>query len=219
MSKKLITDDDFLSRVATGTIINTGTDNEKYISSKALADSEYEKGGGSANKWTALAKDTDFNDQAPSTSTITMVTDQTANIKPGMALKYKVSGVEYYGICTAITSTLLTIGGIALTTGDGDLTELSYCDLPNSTEVLVFTIPGAFADNLSSLLQDDLLMKGGFYWRKSEAYLVNVACICTDKDSGTVTSEAKINIDTGGDALNYDLEINTITEKTIVEIN
>ena len=178
-------------------------------------------GGGSASKWTQLTKDTDFNDQAASTSTITMVTDQTANILPGMAIKFKLSGSYYYAICTAITSNLLTIAGAPLTTGDGDLTELYYCDLPDAVHVEEIVINGAFADNTTStLIEDDLLLKGGIYWKRSKAYCVQMAIICTDLDSGTVTTEAQLNAKiNASDLFSSDLTVNTTLVNSVVNVN
>lgn len=177
--------------------------------------------GGSASKWTQLTKDTDFNDQAASTSTITMVTDQTAVILPGMAIKFKLSGTYYYAVCTAITSSLLTIAGAALTTGDGDLTELYYCDLPDSVHTEIVVINGAFADDTTTtLIEDDLLLNDGIYWRRSKAYCVQMAIIATDLDSGTVTTEAKLNVKiNGNDLLSSDLTVDETLQNTVVEVN
>lgn len=55
-----------------------------------------------------------------------MNTDQTANIKVGYMLKYTHDGTVKYGMCTAIASNLLTIGGAAIDTGAGLLTAVSY---------------------------------------------------------------------------------------------
>lgn len=76
--------------------------------------------------WRALTATTDFATTAASTSTITMNADKTATIKAGDALRYKLSGTYYYGRVSAITANLMTIEGVALTTGAGALTELAW---------------------------------------------------------------------------------------------
>lgn len=178
-------------------------------------------GGGSAEKWTELTITTDFDDQPASTSTITMNSDQTGSILPGMALKFKLSGSYYYAICTAITSNLLTIAGAPLTTGDGDLTELYYCNMPDATHTEIIVISGAFADNTSTtLIESDLLLKGGIIWKKSKAYCVQMGIICTTLDSGTVTTQAQLNGKiNSADMLSSDLTVNTSIVNSVVNVN
>jgi hypothetical protein len=86
--------------------------------------------------WRDLQKDTDFDDQPASAYTITMVTDQTAYIKVGMALKLKVQGSYQYAIVAAITANLLTISGKPLTLLDGDLTEIWFDQNPSRVSLL-----------------------------------------------------------------------------------
>jgi len=139
---------------------------------------------GAASKWTQLVKDTDFNDQAASTSTITMVTDQTASIKAGMAVKFKLSGTYYYAICTAMAAGLLTIAGAPLTTGDGDLTEVWYSTLPGQVIQVPILVPGYFADATeSSLLLNDNLEY--LKWTQTKAYLVRMSATQKVADTGS----------------------------------
>ena len=72
-----------------------------------------------------------------STSTITMVSDLTATVLTGYALKYKIGAESTYryGIVDAITNNLLTLKGAALTTNAGDLKELYWAD---ARQVLVY---------------------------------------------------------------------------------
>jgi len=88
-------------------------------------------------RWVALVAGTDFAKTAASTSTITMDTDQTGNIQPGMAVQFVLSGSTYYAQVKAITSNLLTIRGSALTTTSNALTALAYDSMRQTSEVTV----------------------------------------------------------------------------------
>ncbi len=67
-----------------------------------------------------------YNSTPPSTSTITMNADMTGSILVGSDIKYKIGGVYYYALCTAITASLLTISGPALSLTAASLQELDY---------------------------------------------------------------------------------------------
>jgi hypothetical protein len=78
-----------------------------------------------------------WNDFLPITSTTPASTSTlnrtgsnyfTTILKIGYGLKYKIAGVYYYGIVTAVTSTLLTVAGIPLS---GAIQEIYYCDQSN----------------------------------------------------------------------------------------
>jgi len=86
-----------------------------------------------AGRWAALVAGTDFSAIPASTSTLTMLTNQTANIQPGMALQFVVGGNTYYCQCTATTSSLLTVRGTSL--GSSALTSLAYDCLRQTSEV------------------------------------------------------------------------------------
>lgn len=157
--------------------------------------------GGGSSKWSSLTASTDFSTTAASTSTITMVTDQTANISPGMAIKFTLSGTVYYAICSAITSSLLTISGAPLTTTASALTALSYSIFPGMVEELVFSIGGPWADNVdTSLLENDL--NTYFYWTKAPAYLVKIDAITKTTDSSG-TAFPRVNARIGTTTSNY----------------
>jgi len=70
-----------------------------------------------------------------------MTADLTATIKKGMGVRFKVGAESTYrhAIITAITSNLLTIKGVPLTTGAGDLKELWYCTI-NNIDTLSFDL-------------------------------------------------------------------------------
>ncbi len=76
--------------------------------------------------WKQLASGTDFQTTCPTASTITMSSDQTANIKFGTLIKVKISGGYYVGQCVTCTAVLLTVSGVALSTGSNALQELYY---------------------------------------------------------------------------------------------
>ena len=147
--------------------------------------------------WHAI---TAFNDQAASTSTITMTSDQTATIKAGCGIRFKLSGSYYYAICTAITSNLMTIAGAPLTTGDGDLTELYWTHIPAISKP--FKIDGAFADatNTTGLLASDVNIVGGYQWEHGRAYFVRLNASCYN-DTGSPTTQATLNVKIGSNSV------------------
>jgi len=89
-----------------------------------------------AKRWVALVAGTDFTAVPASTSTITMITNQTANIQPGMALQFVVGGSTYYCQCIAITSSLLTVRGTTL--GSSALTSLAYDSMRQTAQYTLF---------------------------------------------------------------------------------
>jgi hypothetical protein len=152
--------------------------------------------GGSSSKWTALVLTTDYATVPASTSTITMNTDQTANIKAGMALKYTIGGVDYYGVATTVAANLLTIAGAAL---GGNITALYYSPLPGMVEMVAFIVSGTFADAASTtLLADDVLTK--VKWDKPNAYCVKQEVTVTTDDSGA--NQPRVNVTLAGSAVN-----------------
>jgi hypothetical protein len=119
---------------------------------------------------------------------------------PGMALRYKLSGTYYYGICTAITATRLTIAGAPLTTVDGDLTELAYSPSSDATETLIFSVNGAFADAAeTAMLKNDMLLQ--FVWPKRTAYCVYYRIICGVDDTGA--SQPRVNVRLGSTTTDF----------------
>jgi len=151
-------------------------------------------GGVKGGNWVKLIIDTDFNDDPVSESTVTMVTDQTSNVKIGTPIKFTLGGTAtnpgtYYAICTAITSSLLTINGAPLEVDDGDLTALYYDDTRSPIQ-LDFFIAGVYGDAIdTALLSND--MNSYFTWKGKKAYLVNFSAVQKTVDTGT---EPKINV-------------------------
>ncbi|MGE4537570.1 MAG: hypothetical protein AB7D37_10860 [Desulfovibrio sp.] len=132
-----------------------------------------------ASKWTPLAG-TDYTATPASTSTLTMLTDQTSNIFPGMPLRYTISGTAYYGICTAITPSLLTVAGAPLS---GDVTALDYSTSPGMVETIQLMIPGYWADTAdTSLILNDLVQP--LLWPGAPARLVRIQAYTRTTDTG-----------------------------------
>ena len=171
-----------------------------------------------ASTWTALTATTDFSTTAPGTSTITMSTDQTANIKVGYPIRYTLSAVVYYGIVTVMASNLMTIAGAPLTTGAGALTALAYGDPARTTQQTI-VVNGYYADaSNTTLIEDDLFMSGGLLWALGPAYIVQASYIAAAIDSGG-TAE-KINITIGGsDLISADATVAATLSKTVVNIS
>jgi len=147
---------------------------------------KYERDG-----WYPLTEDTHWDDQAASTSTITMAADLTAWLFPGTPVKFKLSGSYYYGILTTVAAGLLTIAGAPLTTGDGDLEELWIGD-PSKLRLIERHIASTFSDgaNAALLLTDS---KEPLRWDGPKAYLVQFgiyADVATNTPNVTVMIEA-----------------------------
>jgi hypothetical protein len=142
-------------------------------------------GGGAA--W---IQTTAFNDQAASTSTITMTSDLTGSILVGYPIKFKLSGSYYYAVCTAIASNLLTIAGAPLTTGDGDLTELWYGDFTRVEQVDI-AVNGYYEDaaNTALILSD---LNTVLLWNKSKAYAVRYKVWSKVHDSHATHGKATV---------------------------
>lgn len=186
----------------TGTIttpaikITTGAGTGKVLTSDPDGDATWETASGGSSRWTAI---TAFNDDPPSSSTITMTSDLTSTIKIGMPIKFVLGGDAtnpgtYYAICTAITSNLLTIAGAPLEVDDGDLTGLYY-GTPEMVVTETFVIPGYFADaSDTTLLANDLLME--YRWNYAKAYCVRFSLIAKTDDSGA--NQPQVNIDING---------------------
>ena len=115
-----------------------------------------------------------------STSTLTMTTDMTTIILPGMPLEYVISGTTYYGIATAVASNLLTIAGPPL---GGDVTALSYKHGAHVSQVNVI-IPGTYEDaSNTALIASDLLSQ--LVWMRTKAYCVRYRVFSETCDTST----------------------------------
>ncbi len=139
--------------------------------------------------WQKLTDTTHYDDQAASTSTITMNADLTAYIKVGMPIKFKLSGTYYYAIVTTSAASLLTIAGAPLTTGDGDLSEL-WIGKPERVVNIAMQVTSTYADGAeANLLAAD--MNTYLAWRLQKAYCVSFSATQKSVDTGT---EPKVNL-------------------------
>jgi hypothetical protein len=173
--------------------------------------------------WTVLAATTDFATTAPSTSTITMNTDQTANIAIGAPIRYTFNGTVLYGQVTALTSSLMTFRGSAITTGAGLLTALSWGDHSQIGQLSI-PIPGYYASvTTSTAINDRLRMPSGYLWDIGPAYFVGINIQNGTADSGG--TQAIVNAIVNGNALdtsntNNGLSISgTTLVRSVVDIN
>jgi hypothetical protein len=162
-------------------------------------------GGGAAEKWGRLISGTDFSTTAPSSSTITMLTDQTGNIPVGAGVKFKASGTYYRGQVTAITNNLTTISGAPLPTTTGALTELYWL-----TEPLIqveFLVPGYYEDaSDTTLLLNDILTAP--VWGGKKSYCVGVGAKHRVVDSGASQPQVNFRIN-GSDVLSTALTMSS----------
>ncbi len=188
--------------------LTEGSDGENEILTIATT-------GGSSIGWTA---ETAFTATPASTSTLTMTADKTGSIKVGMALKYTISSVVYYGIVTAITSNLLTIAGAPM---GGDVTALYYSTNPAQVVQVDFFIAGAFADAANTgLLASDMNTK--FDWNLQEARLVQIRHTVKVDDSGA--NQPRVNLSVDGSVVstsnsNAGVTVAETWSSTVVDIN
>jgi len=170
---------------------------------------------GSSIGWTA---ETAFTATPASTSTLTMTSDKTASIKVGMAVKYTISSVVYYGVVTAITSNLMTIAGAPM---GGDVTALYYSTNPAQVVQVDFYVPGKFADAANTaLLASDAKVK--FDWNLQEARLVQIRHTVSVDDSGA--NQPRVNMSVGGSAVstsntNTGVAVAETWSSTVIDIN
>lgn len=108
-------------------------------------------GTAGAGAWSALTAGTDFSTTAASSSSITMLVDKTATIKPGYAIRVVDGGTTKWGVVSSVSSGSIGFVGPALTLTAGAITAVSWAD---NTRVQSFKIlvDGAFAYAASSTL-------------------------------------------------------------------
>jgi len=158
----------------------------------------YRFGGVASSTWTTY---TDFTTAPASTSTLTMTSNESANILIGMPLQYVIGGNTYYGIVTAISSNLLTLAGVPLS---GNVTALKVGD---ATRVTV--IPVSVPTTYETVTSSDVIgtkLSSNLVWDKALSYLVRVMAWTQTPDSagnGTVTALVD-----GNDVLSSDINAN-----------
>jgi len=140
-----------------------------------------------------------------STSTITMLSDLTASIKPRMSLKYVIGGVTYYGIVSAIAANLLTVNGAPL---GGNVTALYYGG--GTVRQMVVSIPGTYEDaSNTALITSDL--KSSLVWSLPVSYCARYRVYSNTVDTGT---KGKASVRLNGTELNTSAGGLTLTAAT-----
>jgi hypothetical protein len=190
--------------VATGAELDTGTNNTKFASAKALKDSHNVPSVAPSTAGNVLTSDgTDwtsgvapgwkqtvgtFTATPASTSTLTMTSDLTATILANMPLKYVIGGVTKYGMVGTIVSNLLTVNGAALS---GDVTALYYGG--GTIRQVVIIIPSTYEDATNTaLITSDL--KSSVIWALPLSYCVHFKIYSDTVDSSTKgTASVRIN--------------------------
>lgn len=110
-----------------------------------------------------------------STSTLRMTVDYASDetITPGMALRYKISGTFYYGVCSAIVPNLLTIKGAPFTF-PGSVQELWIDESLTKTLSIVVPVEGYYEDR-TELITNGTFASDTSSWTASNATLASVA--------------------------------------------
>lgn len=127
-----------------------------------------------------------------STSTLTMVVDDTATLLAGLPLRYTIGGTVYYGQITACAANLLTVRGAPL---GGDVTKLEV-GTRQMLESWVFTIPGLFEDATNTALLASDLFIPSLTWPGAIAYCVGFDYVESVADSGV--TQPNVNVRWGG---------------------
>lgn len=124
---------------------------------------------------------TGFTATPASTSTITMSKDRSAVLIPGTALRYTIGGTTYYGIITAITSTLITLAGAPLS---GTITALFFSQDLGRVIQMPILIPGYYEDATdATLLANDLGQT--LLWQQGSSHCVRMAMKTRVADSSS----------------------------------
>lgn len=186
---------DLVGTAEQGDILYRGTSAWALLPHALTAGMHLMSGGHAANpSWGDWVPEINFTATPASTSTLTMTADQTGTIKVGNGLKYTIGGTSYYGIVTAITSNLLTVGGAPM---GGDVTALWWCP-PWRVIQHDFYVPGTFADASNTALLDSDA-NTAFAWGASKAYLVRMSAYMKGIDSGA--NKDRVNITIAGSAV------------------
>ena len=155
-----------------------------------------------------------------STSALTLdpTADLPSKITSGMALKYKIAGTYYYGICHAIAPNLLTVNGAPLT---GNVTELFYDETLSKVIEMVIPANGYYEYQDDSALISDFC---GYYilWTKQTSYCVKYSVISKTCDTGALKGKCTVlvnGLDINSVAGGLSIATNATLYSTIVNIN
>lgn len=146
--------------------------------------------------WFPLTEDTHWDDQPPSTSTITLNSDLTGWLNVGTPVKFVLSGTTHYALLDTLTSSLMTLVGAPLTTGDGDLEEL-YVGDTDKVEIVHLHVAGNFDDGADAelLVNDE---KAPYEWPGPEGRVVHFRAY---NDAASTGTKPKVNVRVDGHAL------------------
>jgi len=165
--------------------IQSATASQKGLSTAAQITKLDGIESGAVSNWHTI---TAFTATPASTATLTMTSDLTATINAGAGLKYIIGGTAYYGVCTSITSNLLTIAGAPLS---GDVTALNWTHIPVIEEEFYFK-DLYFADSSdTTLIKNDFAFPVSWTWEKNPAFLVAYHQ-STKNDDSTATTQPTI---------------------------
>ena len=122
-----------------------------------------------------------------------------ANLIIGRPIRYRqTAGTWRYGVIVTVVNEgatlLITLRGAPMTAADDD--ELSYGNFSLLRQIDIVD-PGQWADaNDPTLLENDLLIKGGINWQEGTAYVIGFYMRVGTDDSGG--ADAKLNVVVGG---------------------
>jgi hypothetical protein len=143
--------------------------------------------GASGYKWRKLIDTTDYVTNPISTSSFTIVANTPgANIIAGMPLKWSQNSTTYYGICTDVSSTTITIAGPALTAAV-DFDDVWY-GREEDIDIVEMFVSDVWADaSDDDLLKNDVSTE--FRVKKAQSYLVYASV-----RSESVVGQPEVNI-------------------------
>lgn len=144
------------------------------------------------NGW-KLIPAADYTSTPASTSTITFSVDITALNLVGLPVQYVIGGTTYYGLISALTSSLMTIKGISLS---GTITALYYGPV-SKIQQHVITIPNQYETATSNTLVENNYSQ--FVWKLPAAYIVSYSVYSYTADSGT---KGQVDLVVNGNLLN-----------------
>jgi hypothetical protein len=195
-------------RLSTGTTNYEGELRYKY-SNHVL----YVNTGGTTSSWVNLLQkydiqnfswieiDSDVYSAIPAGSSgITLTGSWPADaLIPGVAIRWLSGNTYYYDQVVSYDSGNSRVYLRGSTMGTGScINKLYYSNDRGMIHVETFIVPGNYADSAdNTLLEDDLLMKGGYSWRYRGASLVGLDVVHTANDTGALT-QPKINVRVGG---------------------
>ena len=173
---------------------------------------QYGFGGSSTSGIQKWKQTYNFTGTPASTSTLTMTSDMRSEIVIGMAIKYQINSIYYYGIVTGITSNLLTIAGPPLSS---TVTELFYDETLTKVTQIVIPVEGYYETVNDSVLINNYL---GYYltWSKHKSYLARFTAVSKTVDTGATKGKVQVTLN-GSDSCSTSGGLTIITNNSAVE--